>query len=209
MFDYQAGEKYRMTLIMVGLAGLLAGIFFTVLLVPSPEPVRRRPIPAYMRDPDVTGRAAAMSPDGPGVAQAMTQPAAPVPVADPIVARTLIEQWLPLAWDLSSGTAKQSQEKAIAYMTPECAEAYRRNIWTADLARQIDEAGIKSSFTTQRVEAGELQADGSVVIFVEGVQVLSVEGRNSSSRPVKLEYLIRRTPEGLRVAGISEGGKTM
>lgn len=197
-----------MTLIMVGLAGLLAGIFFTVLLMPSPEPVRRRPVPAYMRDPDVTGRVAAMPP-GPGAAEAMTPPAAPVAVANPGVARTLIEQWLPLAWDLSSGTAKQSQEKAIAYMTPECADAYRRNIWTADLARQIDEAGIKSSFTTQRVEAGELQADGSVVIFVEGVQVLSVEGRGSSSRPVKLEYLIRQTPEGLRIAGISEGGKTM
>lgn len=198
-----------MTLIMVGLVGLLAGIFFTVLLMPSPEPVRRRPIPAYMRDPDVTGRVAAMPPDGPGAAQAMTHPAYPVAAADPLVARTLIEQWLPLAWDLSSGTAKQSQEKAIAYMTPECAEAYRRNIWTTDLAKQIDEAGIKSSFTTQRVEAGELQADGSVVIFVDGVQVLSVEGRGSSSRPVKLEYLIRQTPEGLRIAGISEGGKTM
>lgn len=196
-----------MTLIMVGLAGVLAGIFFAVLLMPSPEPVRRRPMPAYMSHPDVTGRPAA--PElGPGAAQAMTPVAAPqVAIADPIVAKTLIEQWLPLAWDLSAGSAADSQEKAIAYMTKECADAYRHNIWNPELAQQINEAGLHSSFQPSRIEAGDLQADGSVVIFVDGMQVLSVPGKGAQSRPVKLEYLIRQTADGLRIAGISEGGK--
>src|SRR5262249_24361689 len=205
MLDYQPGEKYRMTLIMVGLAGLLAGIFFAVLLMPTPEPVRRRPIPAYMRNPDVTGRPET-SQVGPGAAEAMPTPAAapPVAVADPIVARTLIEQWLPLAWDLSAGTAADSQEKAIAYMTKECADAYRHNTWNPELAKQISEAGLHSSFQAARVEAGELQPDGSVVVFVDGTQILSVPGKGSQSRPVKLEDLIRQTPEGLRTARISQ-----
>ncbi len=208
MFDYQAGEKYRMTLIMVGLAGLLAGIFFAVLLMPTPEPVRRRPMPAYMSHPDVTGRPANASPYGAGAAQAMTPTAAPpVAIADPTVARTLIEQWLPLAWDLSAGSAADSQEKAIAYMTKECADAYRQNIWNPELAKQINEAGLHSSFQPSRIEAGDLQPDGSVVVFVDGMQVLSVPGKGAQSRPVKLEYLIRQTTEGLRIAGISEGGK--
>src|SRR5262249_58000768 len=143
---------------------------------------------------------------GPGAAEAMPPPAAPPPVAvaDPIVARTLIEQWLPLAWDLSAGTAADSQEKAIAYMTKECADAYRHNIWNPELAKQINEAGLHSSFQASRVEAGELQPDGSVVVFVDGTQILSVPGKGSQSRPVKLEDLIRQTPEGLRTARISQ-----
>jgi len=190
---------------MVGLAGLMAGVFFTLLLMPTPEPVRRRPVPAYMRDPDVTGRPAAAG-AAPGAAEAMPAQAA-VPMTDPAVAKTLIEQWLPLAWDLSAGTAKVSQDKAMQYMTADCAAAYRINVWTADLAKQIDESGIKSSFHADKVAAGECQADGSVVVCVDGVQILAVPGKGSSTRPVKLEYLVRQTPDGLRISGISEGGQ--
>ncbi len=203
MFDYQAGEKYRLTLIMVGLAGLMAGVFFTVLLMPSPEPARvRRVMPAYMRDPDVTGRPRDDGP-APGAAQAASTPAMQT---DPTVARALIEQWLPLAWDLSAGTGKVSQQKAMAYMTPDCAAAYKANIWTDDLARQIDESGLKSTFQVSSIGAGELQPDGDVVVTVDGNQTLSVPGKGSTSRAVKLEYMIRQTPDGMRIAGISEGG---
>src|SRR5215472_13172073 len=58
MFDYQAGEKYKLTLIMVGISGMLAGIFVTLLLMPTPEPARGRTRyhAAWMDNPDVTGR---------------------------------------------------------------------------------------------------------------------------------------------------------
>ncbi|MBI4534476.1 MAG: hypothetical protein HY711_11075 [Candidatus Melainabacteria bacterium] len=205
MFDYQAGEKYKLTIIMVALAGFMAGVFLTVMLMPTPEPSRRKVNAAYMRDPDITGRNAQQLVSDSGAAQAMIAP--PVSGAvEPLVAKVLITQWLPLAWDLSAGTAKGNQEKAIMYMTPECASAYTQNIWTPDLAKQIDESGLKSSFHADKVECGESQSDGSVVIFVDGIQTLSVPGKGTSSRPVKLEYLVRQTPEGMRIAGISEGG---
>src|SRR5262249_59015030 len=123
-------------------AGRRAAIFSGVCPRPTRGRGGRRPIPAYMRNPDVRGRPET-SQVGPGAAEAMPTPAAapPVAVADPIVARTLIEQWLPLAWDLSAGTAADSQEKAIAYMTKECADAYRHNIWNPELAKQNSEAG--------------------------------------------------------------------
>jgi hypothetical protein len=41
MFDYQAGEKYKLTLIMVGFAGLMAGMLFTLVLMPQQESPRR------------------------------------------------------------------------------------------------------------------------------------------------------------------------
>jgi hypothetical protein len=211
MFDYQAGEKYKLTLIMVGVAGLMAGMFFMLLLSPTPEPHRTRVQAAYMENPDITGQASypQQQPARPDdSAQAVNQQAAPpANAADPVTAMNLVEQWLPLAWDLSAGTAKASQEKAILYMTADCASAYRKNIWTPDIAKQIDESGIKSTFKARRVSAGNNQSDGSVVIFVEGEQVLAVPGKGSRSRQVKLEYLVRFTNDGLRIAGISEGAR--
>ena len=208
MFDYQAGEKYRLTLAMVALAGVMAGVFFTVLLMPTPERERRRPLPAYMRHPDVTGVRDNMPSSGAGACVASNSPQSQsVNMTDPQIAKTLIDKWLPLAWDLSAGTARDSQEKAIMYMTPECASAYRQNIWNPELAKQIDEAGVTSTFRADRVVAGDPLADGSVVVFVDGVQVLSVPAKGSSSRPVKLEYMVKQTADGMRIAGISEGGK--
>lgn len=54
MFDYQAGEKYKLTLIMVGFAGLMAGMLFTMLVMPQPDPraMKARKAPAWTKDPD-------------------------------------------------------------------------------------------------------------------------------------------------------------
>lgn len=212
MFDYQAGERYKLTLIMVGLAGLMAGMFFAVLLMPTPEPTRRRPVPAYMQDPDITGRRAVGNHAAPGAAQAMAPQAAAgaVNLTDPVAAKALVERWLPYAWNLSAGTAKASQEQAMQYMTADCAAAYQRNIWTPDLAKQIDESGLQSNFRPDRVAVGDPLTDGSVVVFVDGTQTLTVPGKGSTARQVKLEYMVKMTDDQvLRIAGISEGGKSM
>ncbi len=210
MFDYQAGERYRLTLIVVGLAGMMAGIFFCVLLMPTPEPTRHKgPAPAYMRDPDVSGRRSASAPAASGAAAAMVPTSAQAKLTDPLLAKTLIEQWLPLAWDLSAGSAQTSQERAILAMTPDCAEAYRKNIWTPDLSKQLNEAGLKSEFQASSISVGEPLADGSVVVYVSGNQILNIPGKGATTRAVKLEYLVKMTAEGMRIAGISEGGKSM
>jgi hypothetical protein len=210
MFDYQAGEKFKLTLIMVGVAGLMAGMFFAMLLMPTPEPARHRGAPRWAADPDVTGRAVgapqAYAPGseqapGPGAAQAQASP----PV-DQAAGMSLMQSWLPLAWDMSAGSAKQSQEKAITYMTPECAMAYRQNVWTEEIARQIEASGLKSSFRTTSVKSGGNQPDGTMIVYVEGQQILSVPGKGDRVRDVKLEYLVKQTQDGIRVAGISETG---
>ncbi len=162
-----------------------------------------------MDNPDIAGDKPIASPEagayGTQVAQTQTNPAN---TADPLAALTLVQDWLPMAWDLSAGTAGDSQEKAIQYMTDECAQAYRQNVWTPEVAKQIDGSGIKSTFSASRVAASSNQPDGSVVITVEGKQVLDVPNKGSKTRQVKLEYLVKNTPDGLRIAGISEGGKS-
>lgn len=214
MFDYQAGEKFKLTLIMVGFAGLMAGMLFTMLLMPQPDPHagKRRPQAKWMNDPDARGggpRSAYVPRDGDGAQNSPPPGLAPQAPAgmltDPNTALTLVEQWLPVVWDLSAATAPASQEKAIAYMTPECATAYRANIWTTEMAQQIQESGLQSSFNAKKVSAGTNQPDGSVVIYVEGEQILQVAGKPARARPVKMEYLVRTTQDGMRIAGISEG----
>lgn len=212
MFDYQAGEKYKITLIMVAIAGLLAGVFFTVLLMPTEAPASRRrggPVTRAMTDPDVTGHRAAPA-DMQQMGQATLSNAAGPSVipTNPIEAQQLIEGWLPLAWDLNFHSARASQEKALAYMTPDCARSYCQSIWTPQIAQQIEQSGVQSHFEPKSVMAGQLQGDGSVVITVAGTQSLGVEGKPRKIRDVKVEYLIKNLPEGMRIAGISEVGRT-
>ncbi|HEY9731136.1 MAG TPA: hypothetical protein V6C89_04455 [Drouetiella sp.] len=216
MFDYQAGEKYKLTLIMVGFAGLMAGMLFTMLVMPQPDPraMKARKAPAWTKDPDAgygrAPRAYNTPQDGqPATAagvppQAGQQPQAQYELADPNMALNLVSSWLPVVWDLSAATAQDSQEKAIAYMTPECATAYRQSIWTPDTAKQVVESGLQSSFNAKKVSAGQNQADGSVVIYVEGEQILQVAGKPARARPVKMEYLVKKLPEGYRISGITE-----
>lgn len=204
MFDYEAGEKYKLTLIMVGLAGLIAGLFFATLLTPMPEPAaRRRQLPPHATHPDVTGYGAP-PPSGAGYQAA---PAAPAGV-DPMQAKMFIESLLPMLWDLNAASAHQSQSQAMSHMTAECAGKYQQNIWTPQVAQQIQSAGIQSSFTAHDVQVGQTQADGSVVVTVTGSQTLSVPGKGGKSRPVKLEYLIKQFPEGMKVAGITDLGSS-
>ncbi len=216
MFDYQAGEKYKMTLIMVAIAGMMAGMFFTVLLMPTPEApqARKRAHQPWMDNPDVNGGRTPM----PGAAQAaaptelqkkaqeaaMAQPAIKT---DAVMAQTLVEKWLPFAFDLSSGSANDSQEKAIACMTAECAQSYRESVWTPQVAQQIASSGMKSSFRATKVIAGAHQTDGSIVITVEGEQILSPPDQASRQRTVKFEYLLKQTNDGMKICGISEVNK--
>ena len=92
------------------------------------------------------------------------------------------------------------------YMTPECATAYRQNIWNPDMMKRVQESGLQTTFTVSKMVPGQPQNDGSVVILVEATQVLTVPGKGSKEQQIKYEYLVKQTSEGLRIAGISDGG---
>jgi hypothetical protein len=56
------------------------------------------------------------------------------------------------------------------------------------------------------MQAGQPQSDGSVVVFVDGLQTMSVPGKGEQQREIHYQYLVKTTVEGYRIAGISEGG---
>jgi hypothetical protein len=215
MFDYQAGERQKMTLIMTALAGMIAGVFFTLLLAsPQETPQKAKHRPKWTENPDVTGvarppgygqegrAAGAPQPQAP-----QTPPAPPADVVNPTAATELMQSWLPLAWDFSAASALNSQEHAIQYMTPDCAQSYRQNVWTTEMANEIAGSGVKSTWHQTVVSAGGTLPDGGVEVTVQGEQQLMVPGQPPTApRAVKFVYLIKKTKEGLRIAGISEGG---
>jgi hypothetical protein len=209
MFEYQAGEKYKLTLVMVGFAGMMGGMLFTLVLMPQPDSHPHKPHHGvnWSTTAQATG---AGSHSGRSVHSSQQQTAAPDPTVTMVSAaeaQSMVQGWLPCAWDLSAGSARGSQEKAIACMTPDCAAAYKQNVWTPDVAKTIEDAGLQSTFTLEKITPGQAQSDGSIVVFVEGTQVMSVPGKGTQQRSKRLEYLIKSTQEGLRVAGISESGQ--
>ena len=210
MFDYQAGEKQKLTLIMVGFAGLMAGMLFTLVLMPQQESPHRKKHHSvnWSTQAEATGAgSSARRSVGSGQQQQAAAPDPTVTMVSAADAQNLVQSWLPLAWDLSAGSARGSQEKAIMYMTPDCAAAYKQNVWTPDVAKTIEDAGLQSTFTLEKITPGQPQSDGSIVVFVEGTQVMSVPGKGTQQKPKRLEYLIKSTQEGLRVAGISDAGQ--
>ena len=190
----------------------MAGMLFTMLLTPAQENPRHRKGHHVNWSTSAEGsggshlRAAARARASAESADSNV-PQAPVTVVSAEDATSLVNSWLPLAWDLSAGSANGSQERAIMYMTPDCAVAYKQNVWTPEVAKTIEDAGLKSSFTAEKITPGQPQSDGSIVVFVEGTQVMSVPGKGTQEKPKRLEYLIKSTQDGLRVAGISDTGQ--
>jgi hypothetical protein len=211
MFDYQAGEKYKLTLIMVGAAGVMAGAFFTLLLSPPAEPPHKdRRATKISNDPDMNGtprmphgrgmrdNGVPRYPDGTPMSSAPPQA-----TADKTESKNLVMTMLPLAFDFNSTSANRSQELAMAYMTPECANNYRTSVWTPEIAQSVAGAAMTSSFNTTVCEPYTSTEDGSVVIKVEGEQVLVLQGQQRPKH-VSMEILVKKTNQGLKVAGISD-----
>ncbi len=207
MFDYQAGEKYKMTLITVGLAGVMAGAALTLFLSPqsSGPPAKNRPRTRAETDPDVTGQARPVG--GRYLNQGQTPGPPPPNAADmvqPNAATEIVKGFLPLAWDFSSSSAQNSQTSAMNLMTPECAQNYQTSVWTPEVAQGILGSGIKSNFSQTMVAAGPNLQDGSIEVTVRGTLDMTLPGEAPTSKPCNYLYLVKKVNGQLKIAGISE-----
>jgi len=228
MFDYHAGEKFKVLLIGTGLCAFLGGVFIMALLGGGGEPAHiteaRKKHKKMKTDGGVitSDRAAQQGYHATDVRQpeegseqnpmaGVQAPgggpaAANYTVTDPLEAQKLIEAFLPFSWDLSAGSATQSQERAILCMTPECAQSYRASIWTKEMASQIEQSGLKSTFNPSVIKVVGTKPDGSAVVEVEGMQILEMEGKGAKNRQVKMEYLVKNIGGQMRITGINESG---
>jgi hypothetical protein len=207
MFDYQAGEKYKLTLIMVGVTGIIVGASLTLMLAAPGEapPPKRGHGGGRARNfegREGSGPSLRATGGGQGAMPQMPQ----VEQVDKGQATALVDSFLPLTYDFNSTTSGQSQERAMQLMTPECAQLYKANVWTDEIAQKVGEAGMTSSFQRTSCQAITSTDDGSVVVKVEGDQTLVLQGQPPRPKHVIMEYLVKKTPGGLKVSGISESG---
>jgi len=213
MFDYQAGEKQKLLLIMTAVSGVIAGAFFTLLLSPPAEAPQKQSRGGGSRRMQNMERGTAQSlvplrSINGGMRDNGTQANQP-PAADMVeggAAQSMVQGLLQYMWDFNSSTANQSQEQAIANMTPECAQVYRLNVWTPEIAQKVAAAGMTSSFTPQSCQFVTNNPDGTAVVKIQGQQILVLQGQPTPPKMVIMEYLVKRTPSGLKICGISESG---
>lgn len=210
MFYYQAGDRYKLTLSMVAVAGLMAGVFFTLLLgggAPS-EPPRRARTKQNPYNPDtgaaaVGGRGSSMVTGPGGDPNAATTPQ----VSDAQAAQDFVRNFVTYSFNMNSNAASASQAQAMAMMDSETAKAYRNNVWTPDLEQLVTTSNLTSQFNITSISSGQQNPDGSIVIFMNGTQILNSPASGQQQKPVSVEYLVQRGPSGWHIIGIQEKGQ--
>lgn len=209
MFDYQAGERYKLTLIMVGAVGVIAGIFLMIIVAPPSEaPRKKRPMSRSSYDPDVTGIPRSLGGGAPGglteYGAAPTQGAAAVNSADGDAAKDFVRAFASNSFDFTASTAASSQQKAMSMMSPETASNYQANVW-GPVASQVTGSGVTTQFTPSMISTGQANPDGSIVIFLQGQLALNAADGHIEQKAVNMEYLVQKMPDGsMRISGIQE-----
>lgn len=209
MFDYQAGERYKLTLIMVGAVGVIAGIFLMIIVAPPSEsPRKNRPRARSSYDPDVTGIPRSLGGGAPtGVTEygtAAGQGVSAPNVADADAAKDFVRAFAFNSFDFTATTAASSQQKAMAMMAPDTASKYQANVW-GPVASQVTESGVTTQFVPSKLSPGQANPDGSIVIFLEGQLSLTAPDGRIQQKPVNMEYLVAKMPDGsMRITGIEE-----
>ncbi|MBX9877782.1 MAG: hypothetical protein K2Y22_04930 [Candidatus Obscuribacterales bacterium] len=128
-------------------------------------------------------------------------PAAEGPKLDGSLACDFVKWWLTSAMDYSSSGAQQAKSKAFGWMTPEAQEAFKTAFWSPDIAAGIADGRIKAQYHLADVQTVAVNPDGSIVVCANGTFVYQAGGQPTSQQ-MQTDYLVRKDPSGLRIAGL-------
>jgi len=130
-----------------------------------------------------------------------SQPAATSDDLDPELATNFVKWWMNVAFDYDPHTAVESHHQAFTWMTQDAQQAFQTAFWTPQVAQGIQDGSVSASFKTSNIQAEAINPDGSIVIGVYGTINLQTTGQPMSQQ-LRTDFLVRRAPEGLRVAGL-------
>lgn len=120
---------------------------------------------------------------------------------DSNLACDFVKWWLTSAMDYSANSAQQGHSKALGWMTPEAQQAFKTAFWTPDIAAGIADGRIKAQYSLADIRTVAVNPDGSVVVSANGTFVYQAGGQPSSQQ-MQTDYLVRKDPGGLRIAGL-------
>jgi len=124
-----------------------------------------------------------------------------VQTLEPKLATDFVTWWLGGAMDYSANLAAENHKQAFAWMTPEAQAAFETALWPPGMADAIAGGKLVAAFHLTSVQAAAINPDGSVVVGVNGTLVTDTGGQPVSHQ-VTSDILVRRSNEGLRVAGV-------
>jgi len=124
-----------------------------------------------------------------------------VQALEPKLATDFVTWWLGGAMDYSTNLAADNHKQAFAWMTPDAQAAFEAALWPPGMADAIAAGKLVAAFHLTSVQAAAINPDGSVVVGVNGTLVTDTGGQPVTHQ-VASDFLVRRSNEGLRVAGV-------
>lgn len=119
----------------------------------------------------------------------------------PALAVDFVKWWIPKAFDCQPQTATQNHQEASGWMTPQAITSYNNVFWNSQLAKGIMTGIIQAQFTPTGVVALAANPDGSVVVGMTA-NVQYTNGGVPVNEKLRTDFLITRSTDGLRIAGI-------
>ncbi len=120
---------------------------------------------------------------------------------EPKLATDFITWWLSGAMDYSANLAAENHKQAFAWMTPDAQAAFEAALWPPGMADAIVNGQLVAAFHLISVKAAAINPDGSIVVGVNGTLVTD-RGGQPVTHQVTSDFLVRRSSDGLRVAGV-------
>lgn len=112
-----------------------------------------------------------------------------------------VKWWLTSAMDYSAKNSTDGHAKAFGWMTADAQQAFKTAFWSPDIAAGIAAGQISASYHLVSVQPVAVNPDGSVVVCANGTFVYQSSG-NPTSQQMQTDYLVRKDPAGLRIAGL-------
>jgi len=120
---------------------------------------------------------------------------------EPKLAADFVTWWLGGAMDYSANLAAENHKQAFAWMTPDAQAAFEAALWPPGMADAIVSGKLVAAFHLISVQAAAINPDGSVVVGVNGTLITDTGGQPVTHQ-VTSDFLVRRSNDGLRVAGV-------
>ncbi len=135
-----------------------------------------------------------------GQAQGAAQPVAGPPLT-PQLATEFVRWWITKAMDYQQATAIASHKEAEGWMLKDAATEFERLYWGDHIKQGIAAGTIAGSFQPISIVPLATNPDGSVVMTTVGTLVIQQAGTPPASQQLTMDFLIKKGPEGCRVAG--------
>src|SRR5262249_14798335 len=117
-------------------------------------------------------------------------------------ASEFVQWWMTNSMNYQQQNAAQSHSTAFQWMTPEAKAIFQSQFWTPEMAEGVATGRMCGAYQPASCQAVALNPDGTVVISTTGTLAVQQSNGIPNTRQIAVDYLVRKEPGGLRIAGL-------